>query len=495
MITRSPIPPCLLALPALLALLIGAGSATAQEKTHLDIGAIHEAHLHANALRLFGVRDPLLQSATGGAAPFRAPGQPATAQVVVAGDLTARYLTRDAADRTDMMALFPPEDPTHLFTCVEGPRQAIGVLPGGATRFNPSVQRIALADGAVRTVLRGMRRCDGIRVTPWGTLLATEEAADGRAYEIAEPLTTLEHTVLNRGTGQIVDAAGAPASRIAQRPALPTLAWEGLTVLPNGVVFGGDELRPGTAGADTDGGAIYKFVPTTLHAGGDIGGTLSLSPLKAGRVYALRVSCFADQAQFGQGCEVGSGGWVEVVAPLARSDADAQGATGYYRPEDLHRDPRFADPNNPQAVRFCWANTGNEAAAHYGEVLCAVDLLPQDPGSVVTVTRFVEGDLEFNSVDNLAFHPVTGHLYVLEDHLHGDIFACLPDGADRDLQSDGCVRLLSVVDASAEPTGFLFHPDGTRAYLSIQHSDDTQMPPVEDYRTDDVLEITGFRLP
>ncbi len=35
------------------------GTATAQEKTHLDIGAIHEAHLHANALRLFGVRDPL----------------------------------------------------------------------------------------------------------------------------------------------------------------------------------------------------------------------------------------------------------------------------------------------------------------------------------------------------------------------------------------------------------------------------------------------------
>ena len=43
----------------------------------------------------------------------------------------------------------------------------------------------------------------------------------------------------------------------------------------------------------------------------------------------------------------------------------------------------------------------------------------------VVVNRFVEGDLDFNSFNNLAFHPGTGNLYVIKDHLNDDIFACL----------------------------------------------------------------------
>jgi secreted PhoX family phosphatase len=81
---------------------------------------------------------------------------------------------------------------------------------------------------------------------------------------------------------------------------------------------------------------------------------------------------------------------------------------------------------------------------------------------------------------------------VVEDHENGDIFACLPDGADRDIKTDGCIRILSVRDSSAEPTGLLFSPDGTTAYLSIQHSTDDRMPLVDDYPTDDLLVITGF---
>ena len=62
---------------------------------------------------------------------------------------------------------------------------------------------------------------------------------------------------------------------------------------------------------------------------------------------------------------------------------------------------------------------------------------------------FVEGDGDFNSIDNLAFQPHSGNLYVIEDHSNGDVFACLPDGADRDIKSDGCVKILSVRDRSA----------------------------------------------
>jgi secreted PhoX family phosphatase len=275
------------------------------------------------------------------------------------------------------------------------------------------------------------------------------------------------------------------------------MSWEGLTVTAEGVVIGGDELRPGSyadalGDKDTDGGAIFKFVPAVPHAGGVIS-DLGDSPLVAGSAYAMQVSCVNNKQQTGQGCEIGNAAWVEVTAADARKDADAKGATGYYRPEDLHTDPVYTGPG----LRFCWTNTGNEGAGNFAEVVCGVDSDPllADPGTrSVVVNRFVEGDTDFNSFDNMAFQPITGNLYVVEDHTNGDIFACLPDGADRDIKSDGCVKILSVKDGSAEPTGFAFAGDGRTAYVSVQHSDDNAMPLLDDYPTDDIVKITGFKL-
>lgn len=447
-----------------------------------DFGLRVERMLEDQSRELFGFRKPLEESAPETTGPYRTSTQSASDQVLLAKGLEVEYLTRNAGNLTDMMAFYPESNPTHLITCVEGGR---ALLSNG--KFNPAVQRIHLGTGAVETILRGMSRCDGIRTTPWGTILATEETTDGGAYEILNPLTTTEQTVLDRATGSVSDPGN-----IAKRTALPTMAWEGLIVLPSGVVIGGDELRPGTGVADSDGGAIFKFIPTTLHTSSGPISNLGDSPLVSGSVRAMQI--LASNNQFGQGAEVGRGRWIPVNAEMARTDADANGATGYYRPEDLHQDPIFTDPANPQAVRFCWANTNNEAFSNYGEVMCAVDADPNLPSSIVIANRFVEGDPDFNSFDNLDFQPVTGNLYVIEDHDNGDIFACLPDGADRDIKTDGCVKMLSVKDTSAEPSGFIFSADGKTAYLSIQHSDDTNMPQVDGYGTDDVVKITGFRV-
>ena len=130
-------------------------------------------------------------------------------------------------------------------------------------------------------------------------------------------------------------------------------------------------------------------------------------------------------------------------------------------------------------------------------MICGIDsdpLLADANTRSVVVNRFVEGDTEFNSVDNLAFNPRTGQLFVIEDHSNGDVWACLKDGDDRDIKTDGCIRVLSVKDQSAEPTGFTFHPSGLWAYVSIQHSDDAGIADVDDYGTDDVLVINGFGL-
>jgi len=453
----------------------------------LDFGDMKETELYEKSLEYLGFS---------GAKQAGFTDHIARENVVVPSDaidladgLTAKFLTRNAANKADLFNFYPAVNPTHLIACIEG-----GVEDLGAGKLNPSVQSWDLETGEVKTILRGMERCDGIRTTAWGTMLATEETTTGQAYEIIDPLNVSEHTVTDRAAGTVVQADGITvATNIVKRDALPTMAWEGLTVLDNGVVIAGDELRPGTANPDANGGSIFKFVPNTAYAGGMIA-NLTESPLTAGNVFAMQVQCKEGTSQYGQGCEVGNATWIPVTAATARADADLLEATGYYRPEDLHKDPTYTGAG----VRFCWTNTGNEGAQHYGEIMCAIDTdtmnLVND-GTSTAVNRFVEGDEEFTSVDSLEIHPVTGDIYGIEDHSNGDIWACLKDGADRDIKTDGCVRLLSVKDQSAEPTGFIFSADGTKAYLSVQHSDDTNIPLVDGYGTDDIIVIEGFRIP
>lgn len=493
-----------------------------------EFGKKTEQLLNAQSMENFGIRKPLASSAEGSTA--RAPEQDATDLIELADGLSARILTRNAGDKTDMMVLWPnATKPTHLVTCVEEGRRT---LDDG--RLEPSVQRINLATGAVETILRGMSRCDGIRGTAWGSILATEETDDGAAYEILQPLATTEEVIQDRGaTGgdaAIITAADGttPSVNVAKRPAMMIMAWEGLAVLNSGVTYGGDELRPGSSLLDSDGGAMFKFVPQNPWTGAAVN-NLASSPFAVGSVYAFQASCTGRASssfpQYGQGCEIGEGAWVKVNAVTARADANNNKATGYYRPEDGHLDLLYTGPG----VRFCWTNTGSTSAGNYGEVMCLVDENPlpsivvdaevcsgstvrndglsyladdslaptacgMAPLTVATVNRFLEGDKELNAPDNFAFQPVTGIAYVIEDNRNGDIWACLPDSNDRDIKTDGCVRVLSVKDRSAEPTGFMFDASGKRAYLSIQHSNDEEMPKFDGFGTDDIIEITGFKI-
>ena len=451
-----------------------------------DFGAAVDRMLAEKSTALFGFATPLAESAEASAEKgYRLPDDTPAQLVALAEGLTVEFLTRSAANNTDMIAFYPAEAPTHLISCVEGDLET---LADG--RLNPGVQRIALAGGKVETIVRGTNSCDGIRTTAWGTVLFTEEDDAGGAYEILNPLAISEAVVItDRATGATSDAAA-----VVRRMALPTIAWEGIRLMASGVVYGGDELRPGTANPNADGGAIFKFVPAKMAAG--MITALDASPFAAGKTYAMQVECIKNAVQFGQGCETGNALWMEVDPARARTDADAKGATGYYRPEDMHLGPLVSE-----GARFCWTNTGNEGGKNYAEVMCAVDSapdaipMPDAEGKVeltTVVSRFIEGDEDANSFDNLDFQPGSGNLYVIEDHPNGDVWACLTDGADRDRKSDGCARMLSVKDSSAEPTGFIFSADGTTAYVAIQHSDDKAMEVVDGYGTDDIVVIRGF---
>jgi hypothetical protein len=171
------------------------------------------------------------------------------------------------------------------------------------------------------------------------------------------------------------------------------MGWEGLTVTPEGVVIGGDELRPGSAHHNADGGAIFKFVPTTPATAGKTISSLEDSPLADGSLWALTVSCVDFESssfpQVGQGCEVGDAAWVELSdSRLMRQEADSVGATGYYRPEDLHVDPVY----DGEGIRFCWTNTGNEGAHN-----CKIDIEALDRSSKFMMTHLPPGSFLLQS--------------------------------------------------------------------------------------------------
>lgn len=486
-----------------------------------DFGVEVQQLLEAQSYKLFGFESPTEAPATDADVVSREHASADERQILAEG-LEAEFVARNTAMHGDQITFWPNDrDYTHLIVCIEQTRN--GTTPGGAEGFNASVQRVNVTTGAVETILHGMSRCDGIRTTAWGTILANEETNDGRTYEIIDPLHTTDHWVADRTTGDIRDGVDSPtpSHSVIQRISLPTMAWEGMTVRSSGVVIAGDELRPGTGTLNTNGGSIFKFVPEFPYdaADGPIE-RLSDSPLRSGATYAMQISCRERSSssfpQYGQGCEVGEGAWVAVDPMNARSDAAQNAATGYYRPEDLHTDPTFDGPG----IRFCWTNTGRSRASHFGEVVCAIDANPtgtgeqvdsrtgltyladatQDQGfAVIVVNRLIEGDKRFNSVDNIAFQPNTGNLYVVEDAHFGEVYACLPDGSDRDIKTDGCVSMLSVADPIAEPTGFVFDGTGRVAFYFVQHGSqvdsllDFDSNPV-DGRTDDLMRISGFNV-
>jgi hypothetical protein len=187
-----------------------------------DFGIQVEKLLKEQSTKLFGVETPLEVSALPTVGPYRTALQAADDQILAATGLKVEFLTREAANATDMMAFYPAQNPTHLVTCVEGGRQFL--IDGGTPnaydagdKLNPSVQRINLNTGAVETILRGMSSCDGIRTTSWGTVLATEERTDGGAYEIFNPLGISEQAVIDRASGRGRPGLAVNAGRRGER--------------------------------------------------------------------------------------------------------------------------------------------------------------------------------------------------------------------------------------------------------------------------------------
>jgi len=440
-----------------------------------DFGIFRDNQLDAHSEQLFGIVRPVEESSGDSITAQQANADP-TALATLAKGLRARVLTAqaNAGANLDMMALWPADNPTHLIACNEG----------GATE--PGLQRIRLSDGVIETIVTGTSDCDPVKRTAWGTIVFGEEGDPGWLMELINPLATTGVS-FNRTTG--VFSGGVGAANLTVRPAVGRLAFEGLAILPNGVMYYGDENRP-LNGAP--GGAYFKFIPTT-PASGQIA-SLSQSPLAAGQVYGLRLGKRSSNTDYGQGSNTGLGTWI-AINPQFISDLRGVAAslklTGYCRPEDAEIDPVALKEGH---VRFCGNNTGNESQDHnWGETLCVTDGTVEQATANTAVPEaqyLVIGTPDFAMMDNIAFQPGRGNWVIHEDGdgpsvgRNNDLWSCLEDGDDADFLSDGCARIGTLNDLTAEWTGGVFDATGTHFYVSVQHN-------ISGHGV--ILDITGWR--
>jgi secreted PhoX family phosphatase len=133
------------------------------------------------------------------------------------------------------------------------------------------------------------------------------------------------------------------------------------------------------------------------------------------------------------------------------------------------------------SVRFCGNNTGNESDdQYYGETVCFTDgtIAEASTNAAIPETQlFVAGNPEYGMPDNVAYQPGRGNWIIHEDAETGylrphnnDLWDCLPDGADPDLLSDGCIRIGTLNDLTAEWTGGIFDASGSPFFVSVQHN-------------------------
>ena len=459
-----------------IALAIGATAAVA--KFDLGFGVERDQDLAKNSEKLFGVGKPLAESSTASITQAEAQADP-TKLATLAKKLKARVVTTQGPAVDDQISLWPnDEHPTHLIVCNEQGTTAPGVV------------RIDLATGSVATIVTGTTSCDPTRRTPWGTIVFAEEAGQGgRLYELIDPLNTTGVT-LDRVTGTF--SGGVGAQNLVTRTALGTGPFEGFGILDDGTTYvDGDDSGFGPRNGGP-GNFFYKFSPSTPFAGTAPITDLSQSPYAAGDYFGLRVGLGTN---YGQGREFGFAQWIpfpHVDNPNLEATGLAAGLTGYYRLEDADLDNAALENG---MVRLCSPSTGDENNHLYGEVVCFTDgteAEAQANTAVPEVQPFVFGGTSqgINMPDNIAFQPRTGNAIVHEDaettfetpH-NNDLWDCLADGADQDLLSDGCIRIATLNDLTAEWTGGIFDASGKHFYVSIQHNISGQAT---------ILDITGW---
>ncbi len=305
-------------------------------------------------------------------------------------------------------------------------------------------------------------RFDGIVWSPWGTILAGEETSSsaGPDPQVPEAKAGLVYEFFvdpndptKLKTNDPRDNVAPFNDGIAVRPALGSKAHEGMRFDRKGYYYGITESDPGS---------IFRFIP-------DRKGDLS-----DGQLQALKTS----NGRTGQGV------WVNIPDEAARTDAqtaaNAMGANGYNRPEDVETGQSTGKDKNNGGNTLYVALTGTD------EVL-AVDLSSKKNPFAYQYVGAQAGNTtpEFDMPDNLALDR-KGNLAIAEDPggsppsktMGDDIWVASPQGG-KHRPADQVERFASLKDCVAEPTGIYFALKGTEKF--------TEGTPREELVTDESL--------
>ena len=284
---------------------------------------------------------------------------------------------------------------------------------------------------------------DGIRWTPWETVLFAEEVTGGRLFEIELDPNDL-----------------MTATAVIDRPAVGRLAHEGIDVDDDGNIYVVDEHRGRSSGCDGTtpcGGGIYKFVPDNF---GD---------LSVGDLYVLGIEENTRRDNTGQGVWLGP-----IAADNARQSGTDFGGASYQRPEDLEI------IGDTLYVAITEGPRDEYAKEYYEGRVIAINL------KTMVVTNFVKPGVNvpieigkpgeaghqtgFDSVDNLTEAP-NGDLVMIEDNIPSDIWFASTKRVNKFGASKKVKLFASLTDPGAEGTGIYFSPkDPKTLYVNIQHS-------------------------
>ena len=395
------------------------------------------------------------------------------ASVSVAFGLTVETYLSVIGNKILYIDYFPKETSnsksTHIVYCLdETPNDAV---QGSTT--TTSLYRIEIDSLRSTKILDGIS-CGGLKATDWDTVLVVDNKYRGYAYEVLQP-TFSEGLRIERREGNVVALNKDLSLNYAEVQVLedfPKIIWDGFSITANGLVLSAERnIFGGNVGG------IYKYIPDGYNEN-EIFNRGMFPP--RGRAYALKVPC-DDFSKDSFLCDTGRTSWITMTATTTQTIKEYLGAG------TVTIDPNY----DGQGIKFCWPTSSEDITRGYpGEVICGEDSNPgfvQEGVNTVLLTRILTGHTALRSPQRIAFQPDTGIIYVSTVTGKAGVWACLPDGVDRDVRVDGCAHIVSRGNA-LQPLDILFEPDGRGLLLNNSDKSGSELVRVGGFNIDDIVD-------